>query len=94
MFKLILFTALVFMTLSILATIYRLVKGPSVSDRVQALDSIGINLISGVAVTSVLLRTTAFFEVILLIGILSFIGTIAFARFLERGVVIEHKRSK
>ncbi|KKK36038.1 monovalent cation/H+ antiporter subunit F [Mesobacillus campisalis] len=82
------------MTLSVLATIYRLVKGPSVSDRVQALDSIGINLISGVAVTSVLLRTTAFFEVILLIGILSFIGTIAFARFLERGVVIEHKRSK
>nr|WP_156183199.1 Na(+)/H(+) antiporter subunit F1 [Mesobacillus campisalis] len=94
MFELILSTALIFMTLSVLATIYRLVKGPSVSDRVQALDSIGINLISGVAVTSVLLRTTAFFEVILLIGILSFIGTIAFARFLERGVVIEHKRSK
>jgi multicomponent Na+:H+ antiporter subunit F len=93
-FELILFTALMFMTLSILATIYRLVKGPTVSDRVQALDSIGVNLIAGVAVTSVLLRTTAFFEVILLIGILSFIGTIAFARFLERGVVIEHKRSK
>jgi multicomponent Na+:H+ antiporter subunit F len=31
--------------------------------------------------------------VILLIGILSFIGTIAFARFIERGVVIERKQS-
>jgi multicomponent Na+:H+ antiporter subunit F len=30
----------------------------------------------------------------LLIGILSFIGTIALARFIERGVVIEHKRSE
>ncbi|MDQ0269876.1 Na(+)/H(+) antiporter subunit F1 [Cytobacillus purgationiresistens] len=86
--------ALVFLTLSILAAIYRLIKGPSIPDRVQALDNIGINLIAGIAITSIMLRTTAFFEVMLLLGILSFIGTIAFARFLERGVVIEHKRHK
>lgn len=86
--------SIVFLTLSISASIYRLVKGPSIPDRVQALDAIGINLISGVAVTSVTLRTSAFFEVILLVGILSFIGTIAFARYLERGVAIEHNRSE
>ncbi|MND88782.1 Na(+)/H(+) antiporter subunit F [compost metagenome] len=61
-------------------------------DRVQALDSIGINLIASIAVFSVLLHTHAFFDLILLIGILSFIGTVAFARFIERGVVIERKR--
>ncbi|MGI6119496.1 MAG: Na(+)/H(+) antiporter subunit F1 [Desulfosporosinus sp.] len=80
-------------TFSILATIYRLVKGPTAPERVQALDALGIYLIAGIAIFSVMLRSTAFFEVILLIGILSFIGTIAFARFMERGIVIERKQS-
>ncbi|MEG3072075.1 MAG: Na(+)/H(+) antiporter subunit F1 [Peptococcaceae bacterium] len=88
----ILFVSLVLLIFSILATIYRLVKGPSAPDRVQALDALGIYLIAGVAIFSVYLKSTAFFEVILLIGILSFIGTIAFARFIERGVVIERKQ--
>lgn len=91
MFDLILKISLFFLALSILATFYRLIKGPSITDRIQALDSIGITSIAAVAVSSVILRTHAFFEVILLIGILSFIGTLAFARFLERGVAIESK---
>jgi len=94
MIKVMLICSLLFLTISIFAIIFRLVKGPSAPDRVQALDALGINLISGVAIFSVLLRNTGFFEVILLIGILSFIGTIAFARFIERGVVIERKQSK
>jgi multicomponent Na+:H+ antiporter subunit F len=89
----ILICSLIFLSFAIFATIYRLVKGPTAPDRVQALDALGINLISGVAIFSVFLRSTGFFEVILLIGILSFIGTIAFARFIERGVVIERNHS-
>ena len=92
MFNTILITALFFITLSILVAIYRLIKGPSVADRVQALDFIGIQLIAGVAIVSVHLRTHAFLDIILLLGILSFVSTIAFARFIERGVVIERRR--
>jgi multicomponent Na+:H+ antiporter subunit F len=92
MIEFILKTSLFFLCFSIMAALYRVVKGPSLPDRVQALDIIGINLLAGVAIVSVLLRTYAFFEVILLIGILSFVGTIALARFIERGVVIERKR--
>ncbi|WP_316568635.1 Na(+)/H(+) antiporter subunit F1 [Neobacillus sp. YIM B06451] len=92
MFDLILKISLFFLALSFLAFFYRLIIGPSVPDRIQALDAIGVTSIAGVAVVSVILRTHAFFEVILLIGILSFIGTLAFARFLERGVTIEPKR--
>jgi multicomponent Na+:H+ antiporter subunit F len=84
--------SLLFLSFSIIAALYRVVKGPSIPDRVLALDIIGINLLAGVAIASVLLRTYAFFEVILLIGILSFVGTIALARFIERGVAIERKR--
>ena len=89
----ILLCSLTFLSFAIFVTIFRLVKGPTALDRVQALDALGINLISGVAIFSVFIRSTGFFEVILLIGILSFIGTIAFARFIERGVVIERNQS-
>lgn len=89
----IIFLSLCFAALSILATIYRLVKGPTASERIQALDVLSINIIAGIAIFSVSLRTTTFFEVILLIGILSFIGTIAFARFIERGYVIDRNSS-
>jgi multicomponent Na+:H+ antiporter subunit F len=90
----ILICSLVFLSFAIFATIFRLVKGPSAPDRIQALDALGINIISGVAIFSVFIRSTGFFEVILLIGILSFIGTIAFARYIERGVVIERNHSE
>ncbi|MGI6514647.1 MAG: Na(+)/H(+) antiporter subunit F1 [Syntrophomonadaceae bacterium] len=93
MIQLILYLSLCLLVFSLLVTIYRLVKGPTAPERVQALDVLGIYLIAGVAIFSVLIRSTAFFEVILLIGILSFVGTIALARFIERGVVIERKQS-
>ena len=89
MFEYALIAALFLLTLSVLIAIYRLFRGPSMPDRVMALDSVGIHLISGVAILSVLFRTHAYLNIILLLGILSFIGTIAFARFIERGVVIE-----
>jgi len=91
-FEIILIVALSLLMLAIMANLYRVIKGPSSADRVQALDSIGINLIASISVFSVLLHTHAFFDLILLIGILSFIGTVAFARFIERGVVIERKQ--
>ncbi|KOP71203.1 Na(+)/H(+) antiporter subunit F1 [Cytobacillus solani] len=91
MFKLFLMGCLFFVTLSIIAALYRVVKGPSKPDRVMALDNIGINLLAGVAILSILLHTHAFLDIILLLGILSFVGTIAFARYIERGVVIERK---
>lgn len=94
MFDLFLIGCLFFITLSILAALYRVVKGPSMPDRVMALDYIGVNIIAAVAILSVLLHTYAFFDIILLIGILSFVGTIAFARFIERGVVIERNRTE
>lgn len=47
MIEIILMLSLGFLALSMMATIFRLVKGPTTPDRVQALDILGINLISG-----------------------------------------------
>lgn len=94
MIELILRISLFLFALSIAILLYRIVWGPSMPDRVIALDTIGVNLISGIAVTSILLKTKAFLEVILIIGILAFISTIALSKFIERGVIVEHKRDR
>lgn len=82
------------LALAMVGLIYRVIKGPSIPDRVIALDAIGINLVAIVALTCVVLKTHAFLEVILLIGILAFIGTIAFSKYLEKGVIFERERNR
>ena len=92
MLDILLSIALVLLSVSTIGFIYRVIKGPSVPDRVIALDAIGINLIGITAITSIILRTDAFLDVILLLGIVAFAGTVAFSKFLEKGVIIENDR--
>lgn len=92
MLNTVLHIAILCISVSMLGLIYRVIKGPSTPDRVVALDAIGINLISIIALVSILLRTHAFLEIILLLGILAFIGTVAFSKYLEKGVIIERDR--
>lgn len=82
------------MAISMVGLIYRVIKGPSMPDRIIALDAMGVNLAAIVALTSIALKTHAFLEVILLIGILAFIGTVAFSKYLEKGVVFERERNR
>lgn len=84
--------SLLLLSVSILLLLYRTIKGPTNPDRAIALDSIGINLIAMAALIAIQLKTTFFNEIILLIGILAFIGTIAIAKFIEKGVIIENDR--
>lgn len=92
MFQLAMTVSLILLAISILVGLYRVIKGPSMPDRVIALDAIGINLIAIVAVISVTFRTSAYLEVILLMGVIAFIGTVAFSKYIERGIIIESKR--
>lgn len=92
MIDIMLITALVLFGVAILITLVRIIIGPSLPDRVIALDMIGVNLISGIAIISILLQTKAFLEVILILGILAFMSTIAFSKYIERGAFIERKR--
>ncbi|TKC15525.1 Na(+)/H(+) antiporter subunit F1 [Robertmurraya kyonggiensis] len=86
--------ALFCLALAMVALIYRVIKGPSMPDRIIALDAIGINLVAIIALISIELRTNAFLEIILLIGILAFIGTVAFAKYLEKEVLFERERDQ
>lgn len=94
MLSTLLIASLVILSLAILGCMYRLLKGPSITDRIAALDTIGVILLSMIAVICMLLKTKNYIDIILLIGILTFIGTTAFARYIERGVVFEHGDDK
>ena len=86
--------SIILITLAMILIIYRLVKGPNPSDRVIALDTIGICLISLVGLFSIIVETSFFLEIILLLAILSFIGTVAFSKFIEKGDIIERDNSR
>lgn len=86
--------SLFFFGLAITILLYRIIWGPSIPDRVIALDTIGINIISGIAIISIVVDTKSFLEAILILGILAFISTVAVSKFIERGVVIELKRDR
>lgn len=92
MIETILTISLVLFGIAISITFLRILIGPTFPDRVLAMDVVGVNLISSMAIISVLFQTHAFFDVILVLGILAFISTISFSKFLERGVIIERKR--
>ena len=93
MFEAVMWISITFISIAMIGLIYRVIKGPTVADRVVALDAIGIGLVSVVALVSVFLETSAFLDIILLIGILAFIGTVAFSKFLEKGVIMEYDRN-
>ncbi|OLN23941.1 Na(+)/H(+) antiporter subunit F [Domibacillus antri] len=94
MTNLIFVSAIVLFSIAIAISLFRVLKGPTLPDRVVAFDVIGVNLISIVAVLSVVLRTKAYLEVILIIAILAFISTVAFSKYIERGVIIDRKRNR
>lgn len=74
---------------SLLLLLYRVMKGPTNPDRAVGLDVIGVNLMGLAALTAIFLITNKLNDVILLIGILSFVGTVGISKYLEKGVLIE-----
>jgi multicomponent K+:H+ antiporter subunit F len=69
--------------------VYRLVVGPDAIDRVVALDTLYINAIVVLFLVGIHLDTQVFFEAALLIAMMGFVGTVAAAKYLRRGSIIE-----
>ena len=67
----------------------RVVIGPTSADRILALDTMVINALGLVVVLGIYQGVQIYFEVSLLIAMLGFVATVALARFLLRGDIIE-----
>jgi multicomponent K+:H+ antiporter subunit F len=68
---------------------WRLLRGPTLTDRVLALDTLYVNVVAFVVLLGIRQGTGLYFEAALLIALLGFVSTVALGRYLQRGDVIE-----
>lgn len=76
-------------SLALALTAWRLLRGPDVTDRVLALDTLYVNTLALVILLGLRLGSDLLFEAALVIAMLGFIATVALARFVARGDVVE-----
>jgi len=81
--------AFVSISVAILLCGWRLLRGPEITDRVLALDTLYINVVALVVLLGIRQGTDLLFEAALIVALLGFVSTVALARFLTRGDVIE-----
>ena len=67
----------------------RLVIGPTIGDRILALDTMVVNAIGLIVLLGIVQGSRIYFEVTLIIAMLGFVSTVAYARFVLRGDIIE-----
>ncbi|WP_042146060.1 Na(+)/H(+) antiporter subunit F1 [Paucisalibacillus sp. EB02] len=79
----------IFIGISLVLLLYRIFKGPTNPDRAVGLDTIGINLMALTGIIAIYLSTPYLNDVALLVGILGFLGTLATAKYVEKGVIID-----
>ncbi|MBX3660852.1 MAG: K+/H+ antiporter subunit F [Burkholderiales bacterium] len=75
--------------LAMLLCLVRLVRGPDAADRILALDTLYINAIALLIVLGIRMASPVYFEAALLIALMGFVATVALARYLERGDVMD-----
>lgn len=81
--------AFTLVSLALLLSLMRLIKGPDIPDRILALDTLYINSIALLILLGLYLDTLLYFEAALLIAVMGFVGTIALSKYLLRGDIIE-----
>lgn len=86
-FQTILQATLVFMVVMLAPVAYRMVRGPRIADRLLALDLITTILLAIIVLLSVLEVQPLMVDVALALSALSFVATLALARFVGEGRV-------
>lgn len=76
-------------SLALLLCAWRLLRGPHLVDRVLAIDTLYLNAVALVVVLGIRLQTALLFEAALIVAMLGFVSTVALARYLTRGDVVE-----
>ncbi len=81
--------AQIFLALAMACAMVRLVIGPRAQDRILGLDTLYLNAMLLLITFGIRTGSTLYFEIALVIALLSFVATVALAKFLMRGEVIE-----
>ncbi len=77
-------TALVTLGVALLIAVIRLVKGPTLPDRIVAMDLIGVLVVGLIVVLAASTRVPATLDAAIVIALVGFVGTVAYATYVER----------
>ncbi|NJM12502.1 MAG: K+/H+ antiporter subunit F [Synechococcaceae cyanobacterium SM1_2_3] len=89
MLKIALALAFALIGAALLLTGWRLLYGPTLADRVVALDTLYVNTVAVLVATGIYFDSILYFEIALLIAVLGFISTVALCRFIANGRLFE-----
>ena len=81
--EMLLYAALTMVGAAVLLSFVRVVRGPTLPDRVVALDLIGICSVGLMVLASALSGERAFLDAAVVVALLGFLGTVAYARYTE-----------
>ena len=76
--------ALTMLAAAAVLTFIRLLKGPTLPDRVIAIDLIGVLMVCLLVVTAAVTAQQALLDVGMVVALISFVGTVAYSRYIER----------
>jgi len=76
-------------TIALLLAAGRLLRGPTLADRILALDTLYVNSVALLVLIGMHFGTAIYFEVALIIAMIGFVSTVALAKYLLRGDIIE-----
>jgi len=84
-----LLVALILLGLAMVVAAFRMMRGPRAQDRIVAFDAFYVNAMLLLLVFGMRTGSTLYFEAALVIALLGFVATLALAKFLMRGEIIE-----
>lgn len=73
------------LSLALFAAFYRLVRGPSLADRVVALDLMAVLAAGLIATYAIHTEQRVYLDAAIVVALIAFLATVAFARYLEKG---------
>lgn len=76
--------AVALMAVALVLAVVRLLRGPSVPDRVVAFDLLTLHVLGLICGTAILTQQWLFLDVAIILALMTFIATLAFARYVER----------
>lgn len=77
------------LAVSMLLATWRLLRGPTLPDRILALDTLYVNSMAALVLVGMRFDTGLYFEAALVIAMLGFVGTVALSKYLMRGDIVE-----
>ena len=76
----------ILLMLSIVITLYRFLKGPSLSDRVIAFDVISVMSVSLLVILALYFQRALYLDIAIVFGLIGFLGATIFGRYIEKGI--------